>query len=88
MTQNDDLDQLGGDGGAMSEAVPEPVSGGSGPSFPAPPQEAIEHLKRQPHLTADFDEVFGPGAAARHLNVGTSKLAREMQQTEIGRAHV
>ena len=34
-------------------------------SFPAPPQQAVEALLRGAGTDAQFDEIFGPGAAAR-----------------------
>lgn len=49
-----------------SHAFGEPAGGG----HPAPPAEAVAHLKSDPATAAQFDEVFGPGAAARALGQG------------------
>lgn len=43
-------------------AAPPPPGG-----FPVPPAEAIADLKASPETIDAFDEVFGPGAAARYL---------------------
>jgi hypothetical protein len=45
-------------------SVPE-LPGGS--SFPTPPQDAIRRLRMNPKEAAQFDAVFGDGAAARAL---------------------
>lgn len=39
----------------------------AGRQYPTPPAEAIADLKRQPGTKAQFDEIFGPGAADRAL---------------------
>jgi hypothetical protein len=49
-------------GGGQSPA-PAPAPGGGG--FPTPPQVAIDALKAGRGTDAQFDAVFGPGAAAR-----------------------
>jgi hypothetical protein len=36
-------------------------------NFPQPPLDAIRRLKMNPKEAAQFDEIFGPGAAARVL---------------------
>jgi len=62
-------------GGAMPAAGAAPAATGSVPpqapaaapsaGFPAPPQAAIDALRAGRGTAAQFDEVFGPGAAAR-----------------------
>lgn len=55
--------QNGAAGGAASPGAP---SGKQ--TFPTPPQAAIQELKmRGPKASAQFDQVFGPGAAANAL---------------------
>lgn len=46
--------------------VPNPYMGGAAPS--GPPPEAVQELRTNPALAPQFDEVFGPGAAARLLS--------------------
>jgi hypothetical protein len=46
----------------------DPASGA--PQTTAPPAEAIAELRRDPSGAAEFDEVFGAGAAARILGSG------------------
>lgn len=41
--------------------------GGGGSGGTAPPPAAIQKLKANPKTAADFDAIFGPGAAARYL---------------------
>jgi hypothetical protein len=61
-------------GGAMPAAGAVPTATGAVPpqaptapsaGFPAPPQAAIDALRSGRGTAAQFDEVFGPGAAAR-----------------------
>jgi len=48
-----------------------PAGGGQGPqSGAAPPPAAIAELRANPATTAQFDEIFGPGAAERALKNG------------------
>lgn len=42
--------------------------GQQGGARAAPPAAAIERLRANPNAAAQFDEVFGPGAAAQYLN--------------------
>jgi hypothetical protein len=42
-----------------------PAPGAGGGGFPAPPAAAIDALKRGMGTDAQFDAMFGPGAAAR-----------------------
>lgn len=59
--------------GPRSEVVPTLGGGGQSSGAPqtmAPPAEAIADLKADPTGAAEFDEVFGAGAAARILGSG------------------
>lgn len=47
------------------DQAPAPSPAPSGGGFPAPPQAAIDALKAGRGTDAQFDAVFGPGAAAR-----------------------
>lgn len=51
---------------------PNAMPGGGGGYAPmqGPPAEAVSMLKASPNLAAQFDETFGPGAAARVLGGG------------------
>ncbi len=51
-------------GGAAPSEVHAPAPAGSGPAIPA---GAIERLKKNPHERAQFDAIFGAGAAAKVL---------------------
>lgn len=60
--------------GPRSEVVPTLGGGGQASGVPqttAPPAEAIAELKADPTGAAEFDEMFGAGAAARVLGGGT-----------------
>jgi len=46
-------------------APPPPAPGAGGGNFPPPPPAAIDALKRGQGTDAEFDAIFGPGAAAR-----------------------
>lgn len=45
------------------------LNGQGGPARPTlpPPPQAVEHLRANPNLAADFDRKYGPGTAARVL---------------------
>lgn len=49
--------------GAAPAAVATPAAAGR--TYPAPPQTAIDLLKKGQGTDAQFDEIFGPGAAAK-----------------------
>jgi hypothetical protein len=49
-------------------SVPNPYASGAAPQVGGPPPEAVAELRANPSMIAEFDEVFGPGAAARVLS--------------------
>ena len=55
--------------GTVMETFGRQITGrpGGGGAQPAPPPEAVQMLKADPSSAAHFDQVFGPGAAARAL---------------------
>jgi hypothetical protein len=52
---------------AAATGAPAPAGGLETRDFPAPPAEAIAALKANPSKKADFDAMFGPGAANEYL---------------------
>jgi hypothetical protein len=57
--------------GGAAQAYPIPGSGGF--SQPKPTDRHISHLLQNPHLADHFDQKFGQGAAAQHLNGGVGR---------------
>ena len=53
------LQDTGGGGGGEGS--------GNGPTWPTPPRSKIQLLREHPEKRADFDALYGPGAAARVL---------------------
>ena len=60
-TQWETIRRAGGGGQALDQTVPNP--GGA----TAPPQAAIDLLRRDPSLATQFDQKYGPGSAQRYL---------------------
>lgn len=54
-----------GAGGAPSPATAPAAAPASATAFPTPPAAAVDALKRGAGTDAQFDAIFGPGAAAR-----------------------
>ena len=44
----------------------------SGPSGTSPPSGAVQHLRQNPALAADFDKKYGPGASSQYLKGGST----------------
>lgn len=62
------------DGSTIRQFIRPPQGGGQQGGRSAPPQ-AIEHLRANPNSAAQFDEMYGPGSAARILQGGPSQPA-------------
>lgn len=52
---------------AATAAAPTATAAPAAPSYPSPPAKAVEMLKAAPNSAAHFDQIFGPGAAAKAL---------------------
>lgn len=73
-----------GEQGAIGLQYGRPIPGGptvnpatqqKAPAAPPPPKEAIEDLRRNPKSAAQFDEIFGQGAAAKALGGASSNAS-------------
>jgi hypothetical protein len=67
---------LGRVGGEKAASASQSQAGGK--TWPAPPQGAIDELKRSPGAAAQFDAIFGPGAADKVL--GGAKAGGQQEQ--------
>lgn len=63
-------------------SIPPRVSGTSAPGanlqgWPRPSPDMIARLARAPHLQAEFDRTFGPGATAHYLRLFQQSRAQQ-----------
>lgn len=81
-----------GEQGAIGLQYGRPIQGGptvnpappqQTPAAPPPPQEAIEDLRRNPKSAAQFDEIFGQGAAAKALGGASGNTGGNFRDTKI-----
>lgn len=52
-----------------------PAKSGAAPA-PAFPKEAVDMLRADPNMTAQFEQVFGPGSAAKALGMPTTPVSK------------